>query len=327
MQLKDIRECVEHIAAHPVLGPRYGKLIEQLPSRLRFALANAVTWFEICEELEGSATRFLGAAMTAFVSDDFLQELKSAPMFWVGPELVKRIANRESPLLSEAQVRDANSAAGLNLLAWHCTCHPRDVLRGEVATTVMTVFDQHHRGFWLREIVGQADCVEHYCGMRNGGGLYFDRVQGAYVNYPELNARNFSDEPRTCGLTRDLAFTQGTSWLASLFVSYARPRLGLSRGQQRQLRAALDGETDDELGDSLGISIHAVKMRWRTIYDRAACVHDLVADRSRLDGEMRGRGREKKQRLLDYVRKHPEELHPVSRKLLRQSATQRTAVT
>ena len=37
-------------------------------------------------------------------------------------------------------------------------------------------------------------------------------------------------------------------------------------------------------------------------------------------GRGKGRGKQKKQRLLDYLREHPEELRPVSRKLLRQTA-------
>src|SRR4029077_16330783 len=121
MEPNDIRKCVEHIAAHPVLGPRYGKLIHQLPSAIRFALANKVTWFGVIEELQGSKARFLGAGMPVFVYDDFLDELKTAPMFWVGPELVKRIVAGKSPLLSEPEVRDANSSSGFNLLAWHVT--------------------------------------------------------------------------------------------------------------------------------------------------------------------------------------------------------------
>ncbi len=319
MQQKDVGKCVEHIAAHPILGPRYGKLIERLPPALRFALANTVTWFPVLEETQGSVTRFLGAGMAVFVFDEFLSEAKTAPMFWVGPELVKRITSEKSPLLSPAEVRDANSASGLNLLIWHVAFHPRDILVGDVGMTVMAAFVQHHRGLRLREVFGQADCVEHYDGMRNGGGMYFDRARGSYANYPDLNARNFSDEPRNCGLTRDLAFTQATSWLASLFVSYAPPRLGLSQSEQRMLRAARGGETDEELADLLGISIYAVKIKWRMIYERAAaCLPDLFGDSAGLNGEEHHRGKEKKQHLLDYVRKHPEELHPISRKLLQQ---------
>jgi hypothetical protein len=324
MEPKDIRQCVEHIAAHPVLGPRYGKLTEKLPAAIRSALSNGLIT-ALFEEFQGSKTRHLGEVMALFVSDDFLHESKTAPSFWIGPELVKRFAAGKSPILSPAEVRDANSAEGLNLLVWHNTCHPQDLVRGELMTLLMTSYDQIFRGFRLREVVAQVDCLEQYYGMRVAGGLYFDRVRSAYVNYPELNAQSFSDEPHTCGLTRDLAFTQGASWLASVFVSYAPPQLGLSRSEQLLVIAARDGETDEQLSERLGVSIHAVKMRWRMIYDRAAaCLPELVADSPRVDGEAHGRGKEKKQRLLDYVRKHAEELRPVSRKLLHRGLPQGT---
>src|ERR1700730_14954918 len=31
---KDVRKCVELVAAHPILAPRYGRVIEQLPSAI-----------------------------------------------------------------------------------------------------------------------------------------------------------------------------------------------------------------------------------------------------------------------------------------------------
>lgn len=227
MQLKDVRKCVEHIAAHPTLGPRYGKLIEQLPSAVCFALRKEMITC-VFEERQGDTTRFIGAAMGLFVSDDFLLEAKSVRLFWVGPELVKRFANRKSPLLSVPEIRDANCRAGLNLLVWHLTCYPWDLLRGEVATPVMCSFDQIFRGFQLREVMGQADCLEHMRAMRDAGGLYFNRSRGTYGNFPEVNVRNFSNEPRNIGITRELALTHGYSWLSSFFVSYAPPRLGLA---------------------------------------------------------------------------------------------------
>ena len=62
--------------------------------------------------------------MAAFVPDDFLQEVKTTPFFWVGPELLKRITRGNSPLLSDAAILEANSTCGLNLLMWHNTVHP-----------------------------------------------------------------------------------------------------------------------------------------------------------------------------------------------------------
>jgi hypothetical protein len=317
MQQKDVGTCVEHIAAHPILGPRYGRWITQLPAAIRAVLASGVIKVIVFEEFLTSTPRFLGAGIGVFVSNAFLQEAKTTPMFWVGPELVKRIANGKSPLLSEADFRDANSTVGLNLLVWHLSIHPQDFLISGIGTTVMSSFDQTFRGLRLREVLGQADCFEHLHSMRDAGGMYFDHTRGAYIEFPAVQIQHFSDLPRSAGISRDLALTRGTSWLSSLFGSYVPPRLSLSQSEQRLLRAALDGKTDEELADPLGISIYAVKMKWRMIYERAAaCLPDIFAESAGADKEAHHRGKEKKQHLLDYVRKHPEELLPVSRKLL-----------
>jgi DNA-binding CsgD family transcriptional regulator len=327
MQLRDIRKCVEHIAAHPVLGPRYGKLIEHLPRAISCALRYDYVTVNVFEELQGSTVRLLGVGMAVFISDYFLHQAKTAPLFWVGPEMVKRIVSGKSPLLSEAEVRDANSTTGLNLMVWHNTCHPKDLMRTEVAVKTMTAFEETFRGFRLRELFAQADSPEQLQAMRNTGGFYFDRLRGRYGSIPEVDPRDFSNEPRNVGITRESALAHAGSWVGCLFI-YDPPKFGFSRGEQRLLNAAQDGETDEELSEKLGISIYAVKMRWRMIYDRAAaCLPDLVTDGSRVDGEAHRRGKEKKQRLLDYVRKHPEEVRPVSRKLLRQSGMQRTVLT
>jgi hypothetical protein len=319
MRQNDICQCVEHLAVHPVLGPRYGKLIEELPSAIRRALGYEHKSFLVFEEFHGGNTRFVGAGMAVFVTDDFLREAKITPYFWIGPELVKRINGGQSPILTDSEVRNANSTAELNLMVWHNTCHPQEVMRPEVATIVMTAFEESHRGFQLREIFSQADSVEQLRGQQYAGGLYFNRLKGCYAAFPDVDASNFSDEPRNVGITRKLALERAGSWLGSIFI-YGRPQFGFSLGEQRLLLSALNrGGTDEELSKDLGISVSAVKQTWRLIYDKvAACQPEFLADRSRGDTQLRSRGREKKGRLVDYLRGHPEELRPVSRKLLRQ---------
>jgi DNA-binding CsgD family transcriptional regulator len=118
-----------------------------------------------------------------------------------------------------------------------------------------------------------------------------------------------------------LAFKRGGSWGASAFL-YSSPRFGFSRSEQRLLSCGLDGGTDEEIADKLGISLVAVRKRWRAIYERAREIApELVPNLASENGRSGERGKSKKQRLLAYVRDHPEELRPVSRKLLRQSAT------
>ena len=326
MRPEDVSKCVEGVAAHPVLGPRYGALIKHLPAAIHSVLGRACLSTAVFEEFQGSTTRFLGVGMAVLVSDDFPRELKSTPLFWFGPELVKRIAGGTSPLLSDAQVRDANSTLGLNLLVWHNTIHPEDVIRAEVGTAAMTSFEQHWRGFRLREVIGQADTLQQLYGVRNCGGLYFHRAENRYGNFPSVSAQDFRSEPRNYGMSHELALSDGhgASWVGSLFVYYTPPQFCFNRSEQRLLSSALDGGTDEELGDELSISLSAVKKTWRMIYDRvAACRPELAPTNSPSEEWTQDRGKQKKQRLLAYVREHPEELRPVSRKLLEQEAAQR----
>jgi hypothetical protein len=248
--------------------------------------------------------------------------LKTTPFFWVGPELAKRITRGDSPLLSDAAVREANSTVGLNLVVWHNTIHPEDLRRAGVQTPVMTSFDEYYRGFRLRELIGQADCLEQLHGMRNAGGLSLQRAENRYGTFPQVSALEFVSEPRNVGLSRDLAFRHGASWVGSLFL-YAPPQFCFSRSEQRLLTSALDGGTDEELSDELGVSLFAVKKAWRVIYDRvAACQPELIPINSQSDEWTQDRGKQKKQRLLAYLREHPEELRPVSRRLLQHETAQ-----
>jgi len=318
MQPRDVRTCVDHLAAHPILGPRYGSEIKHFPSALFAVLGYDSAFARVYEEVQGSTTRFLGVGLAVFVSDDFLRQIKTAPSFWAGPELVKRIESGKSPIVSDAEVRKANGTVGLNLFVWHCTVHPEDFKGAEISTAFITSFEEGYQGFQLRELLQQADCLEHLYGMCNAGGLYFDPLQGSYGSRPEINAHNFLDEPRNVGMTRDLAMTHIGSWVGLLFL-HTPPRLGLNPSEQRLLYSAFSGGTDEELSDMLGISLFAVKKSWRAIYDRVAeRLPELVPDRSENNGQTPSRGKQKKQRLLAYLREHPEELRPVSRKLLRQ---------
>jgi hypothetical protein len=68
----------------------------------------------------------------------------------------------------------------------------------------------------------------------------------------------------------------------------------------------------------MGISVPAIKKTWASIYRRVADhLPDLVRDALHSDVGGAPRGREKRIDLLAYLPEHPEELCPVSRKLLK----------
>jgi DNA-binding CsgD family transcriptional regulator len=321
MRPQDVPGCVEMIAAHPIVGPRYGSALSHLrPAWLRLLSSDGFCSTAIIEEaVEGARPRILGVGVSVVLSDDFLRVLKTPPFFWMGPELAKRVARGDdSALLTQGQIREANSFGGLNLAVWQGFVRAEDSNRAEFWSELMEVFLDNHRGFLFKEIVIQGESTVHLEALGHTGGLLLGR-DGRYGDFEGIGAEQLVREPHIVGITRELALQQFGSWISSLF-RYQPPRFGFTRREQRLLLAALVGGTDEELSCLLNTSLSAVKKTWRSIYDRvAARLPELIPSNAQPDGDVSKRGRDKKQHLIAYLREHPEELRPVSRSLLRPS--------
>jgi DNA-binding NarL/FixJ family response regulator len=175
--------------------------------------------------------------------------------------------------------------------------------------TAVTAFVEEHRGFLLKEVTTHAMSLETLEAAIRTGGLLLHPVNGLYVDSLDKPFHEVFAAPHLIGLTRELAMARAGTWIGSLFV-YQSPQFSFRRSEQHLLLAALQGGTDEDLAATLGISLSAVKKTWRSIYDRVTnCRPGLISDRApeELTSE---RGKEKKQRLLTYVREHPEELRP-----------------
>ena len=325
MSAADVPKCVSLIAAHPVIGPRYGKAITDLSAALLRLLDFEAKSAVVFEEAQDSRVRIFGVGVSVFVNDEFMHEVKTPPLFWIGPELARRIARGNSPLLPGRSLREANANGGLNLLTWEGCIRPEDAGRAETYNKMILAFIEEHRGFLWKEIIGaQAHSAEALRSMLKSGGSLFDPVNSRWMDSSEKDLDEIVAKPHLIGLNRESALSRPGSWVGGLF-DYEPPRCGFSRGEQRLLIFALGGETDERLSRTLGISRSAIKKAWHSIYDRIAkCLPELVQGESRLDTSMSERGKEKKRRLLGYLREHAEELRPVSRKLLQQDAARKT---
>ena len=387
MQPKDIRECAEIIKAHPVIGPRYGRTKHELHSAWTLLIGREAMTTAVYEEVDGAAVRKCGVAVGLFVHEEFVRELKTPPLFWFGAEFVKRITSGRSPVLSDKEVREANSGEGLNLVVWEALPCLEFATRSDLFHLMIDAFREVHRGFRLKEMItSQAESVDRLKWAVDAGGLIWDPAKARYTNSPKKNAEDFVRKPHVVGITRELEFARLGSWVGTLF-DYLPPRFGFSRSEQRMLLAALAGQsgTDEELAVALGVSLPTIKKMWLSVYRRMAdvqpkqtrdsapsgtSVHNsapsgtsvrnsarsgvAVRDSARSatavsesaqsgptvsgsapsgiavrDSARSGtsvghyspsgtseRGKEKRRRLLTYLRDHPEELRPVSQKHL-----------
>jgi DNA-binding CsgD family transcriptional regulator len=312
MRAQDVSECVTVVATHPVIGPRYGKTVTNLRAvwlRLLGREAFRAIVFED-EQRQRSRSAIVGVGVSVFVSDEFLHSLKRPPFAWAGAELTRRIARGDSPLLSDRAMRKANTEGGLNLLVWDGAVRAGLMGCVEVDNAVLSAFMEEHRGFLLKELVGQPPTPETLkVTLRSGAQLLTPK--GAYIDWAAHSPDDALEVPCYAGMTRQVALSRVGSWIGSLFV-YQAPRCGFRPSEQRLLLAALRGGTDKELADKLGISLASVKKHWLSIYSRVSThLPSLFANRVATQEEG-GRGRQKRQHIIEYVRGHHEELRPAS---------------
>src|SRR5438477_3874695 len=140
------------VEAHPVIGPRYGSAITDLRQAWLRLLQYEAKRAMVLEEVNGSHATICFVGVSVFVDDDFVREIKN-PLRWVGPELAKRIMRGDSPLLSDRQLREANSCGGLNLVVWEGCIRPEFEQHTEVHRKILSMFLEEHCGYLWKEAI------------------------------------------------------------------------------------------------------------------------------------------------------------------------------
>ena len=261
MQQADVDQCVDIVARHPVIGPRYGIDIENLRCAWRHLQGSAAITQAVVERLDLKRAQVVGIGVDVFVRDEFMREIKTPPLRWVGPELARRVAGRDSPVLTDDEVRDANSGDGLNVLVWEAIVAPEFALGSELFHLMVGGYVETHRGFLLKEMISaQAEGTELLLAAVEAGGLYWNPMHRNYEKAPPEPAEILVTRPHLVGITRELELARRGSWVNTLF-DYHPPRFGFSRGEQQLLQAALASVhgTDQELAGVLHLSVPTIK--------------------------------------------------------------------
>jgi len=326
MQLGDIPECVSVLLKHAVVAQRYGPAIGHLAEAWRRLLPTGPSLATVFHAGDNERAPVCFFGFSVIVHDDFVREIKTPPQFWVGPELTRRVIQGQSPVLTDKQIRESNSGGGMNLLFWEACAMPEYEAHSELPRYMMAAMIEVHQGYLWKEIIGtQPESVERLNHTLNTGGFLWDPIAGCYTNSTGKDPHEVVRSPHILGLTRELERSRRSnwsgSWVGALF-DYQAPRLGFSRSEQRLLSCALSGATDQQLAETLETAHATVKKSWVSIYNR---VEDrlpaLLRDPLRTETPAATRGKEKRRWLLAYLREHPEELRPVSRKLLRNTSS------
>ncbi|HEU4618919.1 MAG TPA: hypothetical protein VFV10_12835 [Gammaproteobacteria bacterium] len=266
-----------------------------------------------------------GCAISAHVSGAFVDEALAEPKPHLSARFYEQMLAGRSVLSTPAEVRRANSSAGLNLLVLHFGLLDHDLSSERTRAALRSgsqAFYFFNGGYRYKLLVNEVYGRQAAEYMQAGGF----RVLHEFERHGDAPA----DRSFLMGLRKEWVSMGAINEMGFLFDPPA-PRFGFTPGEQRVLLRAMLTESDAEIAEHLGVSLDSVKKTWRRVFDRATSVAPYLfaaegtgagGGRSRGGVEARGsrsrararseqaRGSEKRRYLLDYLRLHLEELRP-----------------
>lgn len=309
VRLQDLPECLSCVRDSFVYSDEAkGELLALWKELLSSGMANAAV---MEDQFAPEGQKIVWFCGKVFISDEYAHFLKVEAAPFVGTQVLGAWRKGRLPLLTQAEIRRANSGDGVNILVLNSGA-PARMLEGDnltvLADRVVDFSWYFSSGYKCKEMLEEFYDDFTWRWAENSGF----RLRTDYGRYYETHQdeRPAVDQtPRLYGVNaRESQAMPGS--LASLIFRYNTPKFRFRAGEQELLNEALLGETDDDLARSLGVASVTVRKRWDSIYARVSEVAPQLLPDSSQAGVEHGRSTEKKRRLLSYLRQHLEELRP-----------------
>ena len=304
-QAKDLPRCLQlHTAKNAFRA--LGQYAAEGAWRQLLEMTHA-TRSVVVESHHNGRKEIVGFGLGCFVNKCFAEEEARHPQPGLNTRIIESIVQGKSVVASYAEVRDDNTRAELQQVILE-TCWANDALnpkeRDEVRVLLGVGYMELFAGYRFARILYEiADAIDKF---HTDGHRSF-RVVDDYANFHRAHPDVPCDSDwclKEC--TLEVIRIDPHSIAAPLFQHHVPPQLRLTRVEQEFLELALGGEDDESVAKSAFVTVPAIKRRWSTIFQRVGAVRP---DLCPLDGEGT-RGTQKRQRILHYLRSHPEELRP-----------------
>jgi len=256
--------------------------------------------------------RMIGFGASAFVSPAFASAEIADPKPGLNARIISRIDAGHSVVLTEAELRHANTFGGLHLVVLYASWLRNLLAQEQIEEIKMhfaASFLELHAGYRLIQILTEAtDTVD----IEHGYSTGVHRLVSDFKEYHELHPGEFWNRDRCLFILDRESALSVTASIATILFHYKEPTLHLRKEDEQLLSAALRGMTDEELSEALNLQLSTVKKRWAAVFERVAKTRPELLPELEPDSDRHTRGRQKRHHLLAYLRQHPEELRPVS---------------
>lgn len=306
LEERDLPACVDLLRGHLAYP---ASILPDLPGVWRRLLREDALVAVVAESgrVGGEPANILAFGITVFITEAWMASARNNEEPYLNVRTIRQELAASSPILRPSAIRRANSGTGLNVLHLHyAEARLSEELRAPVRSKIMLAFIEYMRGYRIKSMIQELwdEVPPEY--IVNGPypvlkdySAYFDQ-RGEVP--PPLGQRPFLGS-----LMREDILGNHGHIAAPVFV-HTPPRLGFTRAEQRMLRQAVFGYTDVELARHLHLALSTIKNRWRALYDRLGHIAPELVVGAAPSSDVRGQ--EKRRRLIEYLRRHPEELRP-----------------
>jgi hypothetical protein len=307
----DLPECLK---LHPAKnGAEIVGHTRALKAWLQLLQMAHATRTAVVEMHANGRTEIVGFGFGSFVKKSFAEAEIHNPRPGLNARIVESVATGNSVIATHTEVRDANTRGDLQhavmQTSWKASLVPSQA--AEVIALLGAAFVDLVAGYRFSRIF--MEFVDEIDASLRERVLDEFRVVDRFEDFRRQNPKTKWNSGRMLlEVTQESILAYPTSIGAMLFI-HRTPQFGFTQGEQELLELALEGADDTAMAKSLFVGLPAIKRRWATIFER---VGRIRPDLCPLDAEGT-RGVQKRQRILTYVRSHPEELRPFDAKQLK----------
>ena len=306
--LPECRDCIRDDFAYD--GDAKDALVELWHELLEQGAGYAAV-IEDLNEAEGR--RIVWFCFKVFIDCDYAMYLKTESPPIIGRQVLARWLKGTSPLLNRRAIERANGTHGLTMLVLNSGAPARmlnpDVLI-HLSNQIVDFVLYFVAGYRCREFL-----IEYYddfsCLWAEGAGL---SLRTDYASYYRVHGLPLPDQRAHLFGSTPAEASRRAGTVASAMLEFREPFLQFNRKEQELLLHALLGATDDEVSHELSLALVTLRKRWDSIYQKIDQISPQLFAVYPERSSQKGRGSEKKRRLLQYLRYHLEELRPLERK-------------
>jgi len=282
----------------------------------------------VVADVSGGGRRPLAFGAVVFVTDEWMAEVRSCPKPFALTQLMLGAGKPDSSILNQRQIGLYNAQGGLNVAVVHRGEFARKPPVGarweefflspdsqEFSRTVERIvwaFQEVNRGFHLREMICEGYGPFDLQWGLSGGNW---KLRSDYAEYYSRSAECFPSEqehPYLFGATKDETTVNSALWF---MFQASPPVLGFSARQKQVFLQAVRGYSNESIAARLAISEESVHNCFRMGYDKVRGHPVLGAELQDEAQTETGKDRSRKRdRFVELLRTHPEELRPWSTK-------------